>query len=769
MPSTETEDLTREGFEKKMRSRMFMKRVGEWWTCFLEGRKGGIQWASFTASGQVMEGAGDQFVCGQCQEKVDTLTAFLLHKVQHVDMGKPGGCPLCGMAFSRQVSLQEHLHRKHSIPELKNNSGKRRGRPRNRHIENETSCDKRQGPGDEVRGGSAHESPAAQNGVGEHTVSVAMEKVGGGALSPLSPSTLHNPAIHDTPLLYPPTSATVIVEPCRDGEFGHLLEPVGAVNGVAVSPVPMFQPDSLHPQADGLQNASDCVPASVALPDSSQTLDNSLDLLLSHHHHCAQTDCLARHGGVKEHGEDEEDATFPTVRAESCSASFSENPSSLSSQTRGEHLPVKSKTSRSTKKSGSSSRQEEGENDFVFILVTSHVKRKSLSYSKQSFGCLHCRYKTFWRRALVRHMRETHADHLAVHQCIAVSNSQKMHGQQVMKMSDYLVVLARQRKRDNVHRSRGVERQDLPGYHPCGKCDKVFGRLRYLRKHQVIHKVEKKFLCDDCGKAFKTKAYLVAHRHTHQAKVYRCGQCDFTSSITPLIHTHRQLHNHNSVICDVCGSAYNDRATLKKHKQVHDKTRPYPCDYLGCTWRFKTEMMCRAHYRAHTTSGRFVCHLCSYVFRHKHHLQRHLSKIHGMDEATVYRATCSTKQAPANAAKSLEALEETCEDKEYVEGLKDDKHPMSDTVSLIVNTGLSSEQLQSVLESGQFVIHTEDSENSVNYEIANIAMDVSYDALTDASAGTTCDGQTVFIPNEAVCSQIIFQHDTDAVPPSVET
>ncbi|KAL8607103.1 hypothetical protein ACOMHN_008689 [Nucella lapillus] len=33
MPGTETEDLTREGFEKKMRSRMFMKRVGEWWTC----------------------------------------------------------------------------------------------------------------------------------------------------------------------------------------------------------------------------------------------------------------------------------------------------------------------------------------------------------------------------------------------------------------------------------------------------------------------------------------------------------------------------------------------------------------------------------------------------------------------------------------------------------------------------------------------------------------------------------------------------------------
>ncbi|KAL8558248.1 hypothetical protein ACOMHN_040946 [Nucella lapillus] len=36
MPGTEIEDLTREGFEKKMRSRMFMKRVGEWWTCITD-------------------------------------------------------------------------------------------------------------------------------------------------------------------------------------------------------------------------------------------------------------------------------------------------------------------------------------------------------------------------------------------------------------------------------------------------------------------------------------------------------------------------------------------------------------------------------------------------------------------------------------------------------------------------------------------------------------------------------------------------------------
>ena len=41
--------------------------------------------------------------------------------------------------------------------------------------------------------------------------------------------------------------------------------------------------------------------------------------------------------------------------------------------------------------------------------------------------------------------------------------------------------------------------------------------------------------------------------------------------------------------------------------------------------------MCKAHIRAHTTEGKFPCWVCGYVFRHKHHLQRHLKKMHNME------------------------------------------------------------------------------------------------------------------------------------------
>lgn len=306
----------------------------------------------------------------------------------------------------------------------------------------------------------------------------------------------------------------------------------------------------------------------------------------------------------------------------------------------------------------------------------------------------------------------------------------------------------------------------------------MFGRLRYLRKHQVTHKAEKKCLCADCGKAFKTKAYLAAHRQTHESKLYRCGQCDFASSINVLIHSHRQLHSRDSVLCDVCGAAYMDRATLRKHKRVHDQARPYPCAYPGCTWRFKTEVMGRAHFRGHTTSGRFACRLCHYVFRHKHHLQRHLGRVHGLDEETVYRTTSGKRNgAPgqqggvdvdAGDAGEEVACEEDGVGKELEQVVQEDEQPLTDTVNLIVNSGLSSEQLQTVLESGEFVIASDEHDSAVNYEVANITMNITYNALVE-SEEMVAGGQTILIPHDAECSQIIFQQECETVGPTTSS
>ncbi|KAK7115117.1 zinc finger protein 397-like isoform X2 [Littorina saxatilis] len=666
-----------------------------------------------------MESVDDEFLCGECQEKFISLPDYLLHKIQHIEMGKPGGCPLCGISFSRQVALREHLDRKHNIPRLKTDSknGKRRGRPRKDPDAEICSSQVTKTESDTI-GVSSSEQLTSESEAAQSTMHIIIDKIGDGELSvdDLSKAVLQA----DPSVAFPSSSATVMVETSDMGDLRHLVEHVNAVT-----------------QEDALQTQPTSQPAQA----DTSTPQHSLQQV-------SQDEAKHKQCSTSE--------TDTTLIPESNRTSIS-----LETET-NQNLSTKESTTSLSKSDASLSKGDpESEPDFLFVLLTSHVKRKSLSYSKQSFKCFHCDFKTSWRRSLVKHMGDNHDDHLAIHQCITVHNSKKLQDQQVLKMSDYAAALSRQRRQVNSQRVRGVEKQDLPGRYHCTKCDKVFGRLRYLRKHQVIHRSDKRYLCDDCGKAFKTKAYLAAHRQTHQTRAYRCSQCDFTSSVNALIHAHRQLHNDHCVICEVCGSAYNDRATLRKHKQVHDESRPYPCTYPGCTWRFKTEVMCRAHVRGHTTQGRFVCSVCNYVFRHKHHLQRHLAKIHSMDEASVYHTTCSSRKLPKGTTVKI------CEEKQLMEVVQEEQ-PLADTVNLIVNSGLSEEQLQSMLESGQFVIATDDNDSSVNYEVANITMNVTYDTLGESGEGVSA-GQTILIPHDAECSQIIFQQETEPVSANVET
>ena len=325
--------------------------------------------------------------------------------------------------------------------------------------------------------------------------------------------------------------------------------------------------------------------------------------------------------------------------------------------------------------------------DFTFIYSTETIKGAKLTFTRSWFKCLHCDFKTRMKRCLVKHMGERHAETFAavhdnmevkgepeynVHQKVGESQSR------LMRMSVYdrmFPIMGQQRK-------RRLEKQDIPGVYTCNQCNKVFSRLRYLRKHSKQHALpstktackagDKKFTCEQCGKAFKFKHYLQAHKRSHDTKIFRCNECDFVSNINAAIHAHRQIHNQGSVLCDICGYAYSDKSTLTKHYRVHDLTRPYACTFQGCTWRFKTEIMCRAHIRAHTTEGKFRCWVCGYLFRHKHHLQRHVSKMHKlklsvkeMDAQVKYqsaRSTVTESDAIEIAAEVTPQIEIQCKD-----------------------------------------------------------------------------------------------------------
>ena len=58
--------------------------------------------------------------------------------------------------------------------------------------------------------------------------------------------------------------------------------------------------------------------------------------------------------------------------------------------------------------------------------------------------------------------------------------------------------------------------------------------------------------------------------------------------------------------------------------------------------------MCKAHIRAHSVEGKFRCNLCGYVFRHKHHLQRHEKNMHGLQQTQTANPPGSQPIDPEN-------------------------------------------------------------------------------------------------------------------------
>lgn len=273
--------------------------------------------------------------------------------------------------------------------------------------------------------------------------------------------------------------------------------------------------------------------------------------------------------------------------------------------------------------------------DFHFLLGTTVINGSSMTYNRVEFRCLHCSFACAWRPSLVKHIMAAHKEALDFHKILEMKNIQsnsfnlcdsKLKKYKVMKLSEYINSNSKVKKRKRIMRS--IEQQDILGKYSCPVCNKVFRRIRYMRRHLKCHTTDKSHLCDSCGKSFKTRASLIVHHRSHKSRFYHCPQCEFVSNLTWAIHRHRQIHPNGSVVCDVCGTAYTDKSTLRKHRRVHDICRPFPCSFPGCTLRFKSENLRKAHVLSHTTEGRFQCPHCGHRFRHKHHLKRHLSRIH---------------------------------------------------------------------------------------------------------------------------------------------
>lgn len=182
---------------------------------------------------------------------------------------------------------------------------------------------------------------------------------------------------------------------------------------------------------------------------------------------------------------------------------------------------------------------------------------------------------------------------------------------------------------------------------------------RYLTKSLLTAHIKRDHInppgvCDFCGKEFKCKYNLTAHRNEahmgSEIKRVQCTVCDAWMRKSSL-YTHIKSHNANvepCLVCSICSKEVKDNVALKNHiRNVHGN-REHLCTVCGKAFQtslaLKVRKNARCHYNfilnlidfqehmaVHTGEHLYECRYCTKTFKsngnmHSHHKKAHFDK-----------------------------------------------------------------------------------------------------------------------------------------------
>lgn len=172
---------------------------------------------------------------------------------------------------------------------------------------------------------------------------------------------------------------------------------------------------------------------------------------------------------------------------------------------------------------------------------------------------------------------------------------------------------------DHLSLHEGIKR------HICDVCGAEFSSFINLSNHRVLHgpRTNKIYSCPKCDSKFHSRSACAYHKYkVHDKKSWQCPICG--KVLAKLDQNHLNIHRkERKFVCETCGKRFNCAQYLADHRASHGAVKPYKCYY--CEKRFTQRTPRSVHIRKfHTKETRYECNTCNIRFVTKYLLKKHI-------------------------------------------------------------------------------------------------------------------------------------------------
>ncbi|XP_055598113.1 zinc finger protein ZFP2-like [Uranotaenia lowii] len=182
----------------------------------------------------------------------------------------------------------------------------------------------------------------------------------------------------------------------------------------------------------------------------------------------------------------------------------------------------------------------------------------------------------------------------------------------------------------------------------CETCHKIFKFEVNLKIHRKKATQTRKYDCRVCGRSFKRSCDKSNHEATHSTELpFACSICSKRFKKKIYLRTHLKIHDTNapkSFICQHCGKAFRTRDLLRIHSISHSEERKYICP--SCPATFKRLYCLKVHTKTHLPEKAYACHICPKRVSQLSDLKRHLRTHAPGDEAKPFQCEYCLRRYP---------------------------------------------------------------------------------------------------------------------------